>query len=528
MLARLFTGFMVVILTFSFGLVIYRLPLLRARNELDSWVSREAAFLVNNWILLFAAFFVLFATMFPTLSEAVTGERLTVGRAVLQQVDGADRPHPAVPDRRRPAARVAQVDAREPPRLSSCGRRSAAVVTGGALVGARRPRLGVGPLLRAVRVRRRHDRAGVLARRAASAARNTGTDVFTALVGLVGRNKRRYGGYIVHLGIVLIFLGFAGNALQARRAGAAEAGPADDDRQVHGRRATASRCSDDGQKQMMTAYIVGVRGRQADRRRCIRRKWVYPPARGGADDRGRDPPRARRRTSTSVLGGFDLAEQTVTLQIVVNPLVNWIWFGFGVMALGTGIALLPERAFAFALAKLPAEAAATTVALLLLVLLVGRHDAVGAGGMARRRQHAHVVLRAHAVREADAARDRLHLRRVRPPDARRVPQGPVRRLARDARRARGADRSGQDPRRDHPGVRREVRQPRRCSARRSTRASTGWRGCSRTWSARRAPSRSASPRVRWTRQADDDAGAAAAPIDPALDERLDDELRDLD
>src|SRR6058998_362738 len=77
-LARLFTVFMVAILTFSFGLVIYRLPLLRARNELDSWMSREAAFLVNNWILLFSALFVLFATMFPTLSEAVTGNRLTV------------------------------------------------------------------------------------------------------------------------------------------------------------------------------------------------------------------------------------------------------------------------------------------------------------------------------------------------------------------------------------------------------------------------------------------------------------------
>ena len=78
-LAMLFTIFMVLILTFSFGWVIHRLPLLRARHELDSFVSREAAFLANNWILLFSAFFVLFATMFPTLSEAVTGERLTVG-----------------------------------------------------------------------------------------------------------------------------------------------------------------------------------------------------------------------------------------------------------------------------------------------------------------------------------------------------------------------------------------------------------------------------------------------------------------
>src|SRR5215470_17934310 len=78
-LARMFTGFMITIVVISFGFVIYRLPLLRSRNELDSWASREAAFLVNNWILLFAAMFVLFATMFPTLSEAITGQRLTVG-----------------------------------------------------------------------------------------------------------------------------------------------------------------------------------------------------------------------------------------------------------------------------------------------------------------------------------------------------------------------------------------------------------------------------------------------------------------
>ena len=77
-LAWLFTIFMVGILTVSFGWVIYRMPLLRARNDLDSWVSREAAFLANNWIMLFSAFFVAFATMFPTMSEAITGERITV------------------------------------------------------------------------------------------------------------------------------------------------------------------------------------------------------------------------------------------------------------------------------------------------------------------------------------------------------------------------------------------------------------------------------------------------------------------
>src|SRR6185436_7794407 len=51
----------------------------RSRGELDSWVSREFAFLVNNWVLLGAALFILTATLFPTLSEAVTGTRVTVG-----------------------------------------------------------------------------------------------------------------------------------------------------------------------------------------------------------------------------------------------------------------------------------------------------------------------------------------------------------------------------------------------------------------------------------------------------------------
>ena len=78
-LAMMFGVFMVALLVVSFGFVIYRLPLLRARNDLESWVSREAAFVLNNWILLFSAFFILFATMFPTLSETVTGQRITVG-----------------------------------------------------------------------------------------------------------------------------------------------------------------------------------------------------------------------------------------------------------------------------------------------------------------------------------------------------------------------------------------------------------------------------------------------------------------
>ena len=64
-----------------------------------------------------------------------------------------------------------------------------------------------------------------------------------------------------------------------------------------------------------------------------------------------------------------MAAQTATLQIVVNPLVNWIWLGFGVIAFGTGIALLPERAYSFAVAKSGSDAASATATLLLIIFL---------------------------------------------------------------------------------------------------------------------------------------------------------------
>ena len=62
---------------------------------------------------------------------------------------------------------------------------------------------------------------------------------------------------------------------------------------------------------------------------------------------------------------FQVADQTASLEITINPLVNWIWLGFAVMALGTGIVLLPERTFAFAMAKFPAPEVATTAGMLL-------------------------------------------------------------------------------------------------------------------------------------------------------------------
>ncbi len=362
-LALLFTIFMVFILTFSFGWVIYRLPLLRSRNELDSFVSREAAFLANNWILLFSAFFVLFATMFPTLSEAVTGERLTVAAPffnrwmlpiglILLTLTGIG---PLLAWRKSTVSNL--VYQLKWPVL-------AFVVTAGALyaAGVRVWSSGICFALSAMVLTTivQEFVRGAQVRREA-----TGTDYVTAVIGLVGRSKRRYGGYIVHVGIVFMFLGFAGEGFKKDAQALLKPGEQVTVGQFTVRH-DALRVTNDSQKQMVTGEVSVFRDGQA--------LGTMAPAKWYFNKREQEPTtevairRAPGEDLYIVLADFNAAAQSGTYTVTVNPLVNWIWFGFAVMAIGTGIALLPDRAFAFAAAKIP-EGAVTTSLVLLLALV---------------------------------------------------------------------------------------------------------------------------------------------------------------
>jgi cytochrome c-type biogenesis protein CcmF len=186
------------------------------------------------------------------------------------------------------------------------------------------------------------------------------------MIGLVGRNKRRYGGYIVHLGIVLMFLGFAGEGfsrdeqLLLKPGEEATVG----DYVLH---LDALRVTDDGQKQMVTAH-VSVRDTEGkDLGKMYPAKWYYR--------KHEEEPTTEvgiRRTFAEdlyiVMPAFELQDQTASVEVHINPLVNWLWFGFGILAVGTGIALLPERAVSFAVARVPAEAATATLLVLALLL----------------------------------------------------------------------------------------------------------------------------------------------------------------
>lgn len=105
-LAARFLAFIGFASVFSFGYLIYRLPLLRSRADLESVLSREFAFLLNNWVLIACAFFILVATLFPTLSEAVTRNRVTVGPPLgtASATTSASRLATSVRNRRQSAA----------------------------------------------------------------------------------------------------------------------------------------------------------------------------------------------------------------------------------------------------------------------------------------------------------------------------------------------------------------------------------------------------------------------------------------
>ena len=315
-LAWIFTVFMAFILIVSFGFVIKRLPELRSRATLDSWLSREAAFTANNWILLFAAFFILFATMFPTLSEAITGDRITVGPPFFNKWMV-------------PIGLALLLLAGVGPLIAW---RKATALAPALPVHLARPRdRGDHRGLPHRRARRRDRRPSSVSGSAPSPSppsprSSRAASPFASATpartccpprwGWSCAGKRRYGGYVVHLGIVLMFLGFAGTAYQKEM----------DVKLVPGGETKIGKYTlrfdklaheEDRQKEMVTGELTAlVDGKVIDHLRPA--KWFFHKH----ESEPTSEVAIRRAPAEDLyvtLGNYDLAEGTVTLKLVVNP-----------------------------------------------------------------------------------------------------------------------------------------------------------------------------------------------------------------
>jgi cytochrome c-type biogenesis protein CcmF len=350
-------GFLLLELCVALGLLFYRLPELKSDNELDSLLSREAAFLLNNWVLVGLAFATFWGTVFPVLSEWVRGVKITVGPPFFNKVNG-------------PLGilllfltGVGPVIAWRRASMKSLRRNFTTPVVTGLLAGVLFFALGYRHYYAIVVL----SLAGfVLATIFAEFIRGARTrqsimheSAPRALGRLVSKNPRRYGGYVVHIGVVLIFIGIAGSSffkiekqISLHPGAAVEAGR-------YLLQYTGLQNSDNAHISSQIAVVdVFLNGRRIDTLRPEKR--FYKRQQQPTTEVAIRP--TLRDDLYVVLGGYDEASGLATFQIFVNPLQSWLWIGGVLLVLGTGITMMPGPAerHALALARAQAETASET------------------------------------------------------------------------------------------------------------------------------------------------------------------------
>jgi cytochrome c-type biogenesis protein CcmF len=336
-LGPLFFVFILLVLALSFGLLFSRLGDLQSRAQLDSLVSRESGFLFNNLIFVGAAFAVFVGTVFPILSEAVSGMKISVGPPFFNQVN--------VPIGLALLLLMGICPLLAWRKASPKNLRRSFLVPGilalaGALLlaagGFRHPAAMAAYILCVFVVTAivQDVHRGVMVRR------GHGEPYAVALGRLVARNPRRYGGYVVHLGIILLFAGMAGSALGTER----------DVVLARGEAVTVNRYTlryDGGGTYMQGARLITeatltvfADGRKLAVMRPQRNVHTQRDEQAMTEVAIRTTPREDLYVILSGMG----ADGRANIRVIINPLMMWMWIGAAVLTVGTVIAVWPQAA----------------------------------------------------------------------------------------------------------------------------------------------------------------------------------------
>jgi cytochrome c-type biogenesis protein CcmF len=350
----------VVFLSLTFAVCVYFFVRnrgeLKSENKLESLVSRESSFLFNNLVLLAACFAVLWGTLFPVLSEWVQGTKVTVGPPFFNRVNLPIAMFLLL------LTAVGPLLAWRKTSLESLKRNFlwpalAAVATAVLLIA-----LGMRPwqdgsvfyslMAISLSVLVTATVASEFIRGGRVIARHTGQALAAAMVQLTRRNTRRYGGYIVHFGVVVIVIGIAGSAFNQQNE--APLG-------VNGRMGIGpytllgrSYTQDDNPNYASESAIVDVyRGSQKVATMYPERRMYKASGQTATLVANRSTP---KEDLYLVYAGRNEENGPPIIRAHLNPLVMWIWVGVYIVIFGTLVALVPNAA-AVALRQ-PAQAPA--------------------------------------------------------------------------------------------------------------------------------------------------------------------------
>jgi cytochrome c-type biogenesis protein CcmF len=332
-----YLGFLVLVLAAGYGLVAARSNRLRSSGRYDAAISREAAFLGNNWALLAIAFVVLLGTLFPLALEALTTRQVTVGGPYFDQTSvppflallllmGLG---PLIPWRK---GSISQLQGRAaiPAVLA------AVVVVVLVATGGRRP-LAIAAVGLAVFVFAGN--AAALLRSLKVDGRALSRGFLVGLPEAFRRNRRLHGGLIVHMGVAVATVAITASTFQQQA------------------EVTLTR----GQSIPFAGYTIRYDGLvpRPEAQRMVLQAPVSI-AKGGKSVGTMTPALNLYPSATEPIGtpavrsgwlvdfyvsllGLDERGEAATFRLFLNPGVSWLWIGGAIMALGGLVALWPAR-----------------------------------------------------------------------------------------------------------------------------------------------------------------------------------------
>lgn len=341
-----FYGFILIVFAVCLFTFFKQKDHLKSENKLESLVSRESSFLFNNLILLTACFTVLWGTLFPVLSEYVQGSKVTVGAPFYNRVNLPIGLFLLFLTGIGPLLAWRSTSLRSIRRnfvLPSIAMAAMFVVV--IACGVRPWSAGDDMRAETFSLITFTLAAGVITaivaeflRGAAVVSTQTGKNLVASVVLLIRRNTRRYGGYIVHFGIVVMFIGIAGGAFNQSREQEMGFG---DSMQMGSYKLVCQSFTQDTNPNYDTEYAL------LDVYKGSKKITQLAPERRFYN--------ASQTTSTMVALHSTLAEDLYVIyegknpdtdkpiiKVFINPLMNWIWIGVLIVVMGTFLALVPN------------------------------------------------------------------------------------------------------------------------------------------------------------------------------------------